>query len=63
MRDSERIADLEYRVEILEACLADIERRLKLKRRPVPPRPPTKPFRSGAVAGPVRLVGDSEHLG
>ena len=61
---SERFDDLEYRVEILEACLAEIEQRLKIKRRPVPPRPPrSKPMRPGTVAGPVRLVGESEASG
>lgn len=55
VRDSERIAELEYRVEVLEAFVGEIEKRLKLKRKPVPPYvPPVRALRAGAPAGPVR---------
>jgi hypothetical protein len=57
MRDAERIAALEDRVEILEACLAEIEVRLKLKRKPLTERPPRQrpmpPRRQGSPTGPV----------
>ena len=60
-----RYEDLEERVRVLELCLEDIEKRLKLKRRPVPPReepvpslelprPTGKPVRNGRPGGPVQ---------
>lgn len=61
MRSEARIAALEERVAVLEACLVEIERKLKLRRRPgakppLPLPPPTvaKPVRSGTPNGPVQ---------
>jgi hypothetical protein len=64
--DAERIQALENRVLILEACLLEIEHKLKIKRRPgaapqgLPPPVPgpvpsrSKPQRSGTPTGQVR---------
>jgi hypothetical protein len=61
--ERERIAALEDRVLVLEACLLEIEKRLKIRRKPnaVPkklpppePVPSRKPQRSGSPVGEVR---------
>jgi len=58
MREAERIAALEERVDVLEACLDEIARHLHLRRVPgalPPPRPPraSPPRRQGTPAGPA----------
>ena len=52
-REAARIAELEARVAVLEACLIEIEARLKLRRKPRPLPPPAAPSRSGHPAGEV----------
>lgn len=67
--DDEAFAALQARVAVLEACLAEIEHKLKIKRRPgavppsplpppLPPPPPesaprVKRLRRGTPAGPA----------
>jgi hypothetical protein len=56
-RLEDRIRELEERVRILELCLTQIEKRLKIRRKAVPRAlaPPTgKPVRTGRPNGPVQ---------